>query len=82
MVGEVPVGGVGHHAHLPGRFTEHHGVRATAPGQLEAGGDQAVPDGAPRPALPLWLVCLLCWSAGAHDDRITEKSGQRPLTSL
>ena len=35
MVGKVPVGGVGHHAHHPRRFTEHHRVRATGPGQLE-----------------------------------------------
>ena len=48
-VGEVPVGGVGHHTHHPGRFTQHHGVRATGPGQLEPGRDQAVTDGAPRP---------------------------------
>jgi hypothetical protein len=58
MVGEVPIGGVGHHAHLPGRLTEHHGVRATAPGQLEACGDQAVADGASGASSPLCLVCL------------------------
>ena len=59
-VGEVPVGGVGHHAHHPGRFTEHHGVRATGPGQLEPGRDQAVADGASWPAAPLRLVYLPC----------------------
>ena len=31
-VGEVAVGGVRHHAHDPGRLTEHHGVRAAGPG--------------------------------------------------
>ena len=61
-VGEVPVGGVGHHAHHPGRFTEHHGVRATGPGQLEPGGDQAVADGASRtpPSLRDSRVFHLC----------------------
>ena len=59
-VGEVPVGGVGHHAHHPGRFTEHHGVRATGPGQLEPGCDQAVADGASRPSPPLRLVDFPC----------------------
>ena len=58
-VGEVPVGGVGHHAHHPGRFTEHDGVRAAGPGQLEPGGDQAVADGAPRPPPPLRLLSPL-----------------------
>jgi hypothetical protein len=58
MVGEVPIGGVGYHAHHPCRFTEHHGVGATGSGQLEACGDQAVPDGASRPSSPLCLVCL------------------------
>ena len=48
-VGEMPVGGVGHHAHHPCRFTQHNGVRAAGAGQLEPGGDQAVADGAPRP---------------------------------
>ncbi len=47
-VGEVPVGGVGYHAHHPCRFTEHCGVRATGPGQLEPCGDQAVADGTSR----------------------------------
>ena len=59
-VGEVPVGGVGHHAHHPGRFTEHHGVRATRPGQLEPRGDEAVADGASRPSPPLRLVDFRC----------------------
>ena len=54
-VGEVPVGGVGHHAHHPGRLTEHHRVRAAGAGQLEPGGDQAVADGAARTASPLRL---------------------------
>jgi hypothetical protein len=71
MVGEVPVRGVGHHAHLPRRFTEHHGVRATRAGQLEPCSDQTVADGASRTA-PLRLVFLHCWSAGLHDDRITK----------
>ena len=48
-VGEMPVGGVGHHAHHPCRFTQHNGVRAAGAGQLEPGGDQAVADGASRP---------------------------------
>ena len=52
-VGEVPVGGIGHHAHHPCCLTQHHGVRATAPGQLEPGGDQAVTDGTSRPPSPL-----------------------------
>jgi hypothetical protein len=46
--GEVPVGGVGHHAHHPGRLAEHDGVRTAGPGQLEPRGDQAVADGAAR----------------------------------
>jgi hypothetical protein len=71
MVGEVPVRGVRHHAHLPRRFTEHHGVRATRAGQLEPCGDQTVADGASRTAR-LRLVFLHCWSAGLHDDRITK----------
>jgi hypothetical protein len=58
-VGEVPVGGVGHHADHACRFSEHHGVRAAGPGQLEPGGDQAVADGAPRPP-PLRPGCLAC----------------------
>jgi hypothetical protein len=58
-VGEVPVRGVGHHAHHPGRFTQHHGLRATRPGELEPGRDQAVADSAPRPP-PLRLVDLPC----------------------
>jgi hypothetical protein len=59
-VGEVPVGGVGHHAHHPGRFTEHDGVRAAGPGQLEPGGHQAVADGASRTVPPLRPVDLRC----------------------
>ena len=59
-VGEVPVGGVGHHAHHPGRFAEHDGVRAAGPGQLESRGDQAVADGAPRPPPSLRSGCLTC----------------------
>ena len=59
-VGEVPVGGVGHHAHHPGRLTEHHGVRTAGPGQLEPGGDQALADGPSRPSPPLRLACLPC----------------------
>ena len=38
--GEVPVRGVGHDTHHPGRLAEHHGVRAAGSGQLEPGGDQ------------------------------------------
>jgi hypothetical protein len=55
MVGEVPIGGVRHDAHLPRRFTEHHGVRATGPSQLEPGGDETIADGTPRAPLPLAL---------------------------
>jgi hypothetical protein len=74
MISEVPVGGVWHHAHLPRRFTEHHGVRATGPGQFEPGGDQAVADGSSRTAPPLLrLTLLLRWSAGPHDDRVSER---------
>ena len=50
--GEVPVGGVGHHADHPCRFTEHDRVRATGPGQLEPRGDQAVADGTSRAPPP------------------------------
>ena len=57
--GEVPVGGVGHHAHHPRRLTEHDGVRAAGPGQLEPCGDQAVADGTARTA-PSRPGCLLC----------------------
>jgi hypothetical protein len=58
-IGEMPVGGVGHHAYHPGRFPEHDGVRATGPGQLEPCGDQAVTDGAARTAPPHhgYLTC-------------------------
>ena len=56
--GEVPVCGVGHHAHHPRRFAEHDGVRATAAGQLEPGGHQPVADGAARP--PPRPGCLTC----------------------
>ena len=58
-VGEVPVGGVGHHAHHLCRLTEHDGVRAAGPGQLEPCGDQAVADGASRtpPPRPGYLTC-------------------------
>jgi hypothetical protein len=52
VVREVTIGGIRHHTHHPCRFTEHHGIRATAPGQLKPGGDQAVADGAARAALP------------------------------
>jgi hypothetical protein len=55
-VGEVPVGGVGHHSHHPGRLAEHDGVWATGPGQLEPCGDQAVAHGAARPSPPLRRV--------------------------
>ena len=55
---EMPVGGVGHHAHHPGRFTKPHGVRATRPRQLQARGDEAVADGASGP--PPRLGCLTC----------------------
>ena len=57
-IGEVPVGGVGHHAHHPCRLTEHHRVRATGPGQLEPCGDEPVADGASRPSPPFRLVYL------------------------
>ena len=56
-VGEVPVGGVGHHAHHPDRLTEHDGVRAAGPGQLKPGGDQAAADGASGPSRPGYLAC-------------------------
>ena len=53
-VGEVPVGGVRHHAHHPCRLAKHHGIRATVPCQLEPCGDKAVADSASRaPALRL-----------------------------
>ena len=71
-VGEVPVGGVGHDAHHPGRFPEHDGVRAAGSGQLEPGGNQAVADGASRTAAPLRRVYLPCCPAGSHRDRITK----------
>jgi hypothetical protein len=58
MVGEVPIGGVGHDAHHPGRFTEHDRVGTTAPGQLEAGGDQAIAHGASRAPSRLRQVCF------------------------
>jgi hypothetical protein len=48
----VPVGGVGNHAHRPGRLAEYHGVRTAGPGQLESGGDQAVPYRAARAPPP------------------------------
>jgi hypothetical protein len=70
MVGEVPIGGIGHDADLPRCFTKYHGVRATGPSQLEAGGDQAVADGAPRTAPRLALGALPRRSAGFHEDRI------------
>jgi hypothetical protein len=54
----VPVGGVRYDAHGTGRFAEHHGVRATRPGQLDPGGDQAVADRPPRPSWPLRLARL------------------------
>ena len=57
-VGEVPVGGVRHHAHHLCRLTEHDGIRATRPGQFQPGGDQAVADGASRPPPRLgYLTC-------------------------
>jgi energy-coupling factor transporter ATP-binding protein EcfA2 len=58
-VGEVPVGGVRHHAHHPCRLAEHDGVRAAGPGQLEPCGDQAVADGTARvpPPGPGYLTC-------------------------
>ena len=79
-VGEVPVGGVGHHADHPGRFAEHDGVGAAGPGQLEPGGDQAVADGASRPPPPC-RGSFRCWSARVrlgHDSN----SGQRPPIKL
>jgi len=51
-VGEVPVGGVGHHAHHLCRLTEHDGIRAAGPGQFQPRGDQSVADGAARTAPP------------------------------
>jgi SAM-dependent methyltransferase len=59
-VGEVPVGGVGHHTHHAGRFTEHHGVRAADPGQFESRGDQAVANGSAGSPPPLCLTYLPC----------------------
>jgi hypothetical protein len=56
-VGEVPVGGVWHHAHHLRRLTEHHGIRATGAGQFEPGGDEAVADGASRSPHPGCLSC-------------------------
>jgi hypothetical protein len=52
-VGEVPVGGIGHHAHHPCRLTQYDGVWAAGAGQLQPGGDQAVADSASRPPPPL-----------------------------
>jgi len=60
MIGEVPVGGVGHHTDFPRRFAEHHGVRATGPGQLEPRRDQTVADSPSRTARSLRLVVLPC----------------------
>jgi hypothetical protein len=57
-VGEMPVGGVGHHTHHAGRFTEHHGVRAAGPGQFQSRGDQAVANGSAGSAPPLCLTYL------------------------
>ena len=57
-VGEVPVGGVRHHAHHLRRLAEHDGIRATCPGQFQPGGDQAIADGAPGP--PPCLSYLTC----------------------
>jgi hypothetical protein len=76
-VGEVPVGGVGHHAHHPGRLAEHHGVRAAGAGQLQPRGDQAVADGATRATMPLGgercpRTRFPRWSAGRHRARITK----------
>ena len=51
-VGEVPVGGVRHHAHHLCRLAEHDGIRAAGPGQFQPDGDQAVADGTARAAPP------------------------------
>ena len=59
-IGEVPVGGVGHHAHHAGRLAEHDGFRAARPGQLEPGGHETVTDRASRAAAPLRLGFLRC----------------------
>lgn len=51
-VREVPVRGVGDHAHHPGRFAQHHRVRATGAGQFKARRDQAFANGAAWPSFP------------------------------
>src|SRR4029077_11214982 len=63
-------------------LAEHHGVRAAGPGQLEPGGDQAVPDRAPRTAPPLRLPCLPGGSAGHHDGRITKWTASTRLVKV
>ncbi len=77
MVGEVPVGGVRHHAHHSGRFTEQHGLRATSPGQLESGSDQAAAHRASQRAAPPRRLRLTCWPGSRHADRLLH-SGHRP----
>jgi hypothetical protein len=47
-VGEVPVGGVRHHADHPRHFAQHDGVRPTGSSQLNRCADQAIADGAAR----------------------------------
>jgi hypothetical protein len=73
MVGEVPVGGVRNHAHHSGRFTEHHGLRATGPGQLKSGSDQAAAYRASQRAAPSRLPRLTCWPGRRHADILIQK---------
>jgi hypothetical protein len=53
----VPVGGVGHDTHQPGRLAEQDRVRPAGAGHLEPRGDEAVADGAPRTAPLVGLSC-------------------------
>jgi hypothetical protein len=69
-VGEVPVGGVGNHAHHSGRLAEDDTVRTADAGQFQSGGDEAIADGTPWTALPLGLTCSRWCLADRHDTRI------------
>jgi hypothetical protein len=57
-VGEVPVGGIRHHANHPCRFTEDDRIRAANPGKFQPCGYQTVADGPTRPPPSLgYLTC-------------------------
>jgi hypothetical protein len=61
----VPIGGIGHHAHHPGGFSEYDRIGTTGPRKLEPCGDEAVAYCASWTP-PRALACFSCRVPDRH----------------